>query len=205
MTRTISRLFLMCALSLGITAPVLAQSATPKPGQYEAMLLAVTPDGQIEGYYSEVLGVGVTQHCAFYFNGQGGDAINTWNNEVYPGYIVASDQGVIMASEHGRDHPACAGLLPPEFSDGIEFGLIELKPWIGLVTVSSDKAYLLKTPGGKSDKRPYIVKEDVVAVLAYKDGWANVEFINSDGRSFTGWIQQDQYVHLKAPEPNGAG
>ena len=69
-----------------------------------------------------------------------------------------------------------------------------------LSEVSADKAYLLKTPGAKTAKRPYIVKRDVVGVLAFKDGWAQVEFINADDRSFTGWISQDQYSRLAAPK-----
>jgi hypothetical protein len=36
--------------------------------------------------------------------------------------------------------------------------------------------------------------------LAFKDGAAQVEFINADNRSFTGWISQDQYARLTAPK-----
>jgi hypothetical protein len=74
------------------------------------------------------------------------------------------------------------------------------KKWIGLVTVSADKAYLLKAPGADAAKRPYIVKNDVVGVLAYKEGSAKVEFTNAKGRSFTGWISQDQYRRVSAPK-----
>jgi len=88
----------------------------------------------------------------------------------------------------------------PEIATGLGLTQTASKQWIGLVTVSADKAYLLKAPGAKAAKRPYIVKRDVVGVLAFKDGWAQVEFINADDRSFSGWISQDQYTRLTAPE-----
>ena len=68
------------------------------------------------------------------------------------------------------------------------------------MTVSADKAYLLKTPGAQAAKRAYIVKGNVVGVLAFKDGWAQVEFVNAQDRSFTGWISPDQYARLAAPK-----
>lgn len=90
--------------------------------------------------------------------------------------------------------------MAPQITSGLELGRIESKPWIGLVSVSADKAYLQKSAGAKATKRPYIVKNDVVGVLAYKDGWARVEYVNADDRSFTGWIRQDQYSRLTPPK-----
>ena len=71
--------------------------------------------------------------------------------------------------------------------------------WIGLVTVTADKAWLQKTPDARSTRGAYIVKGDVVGVLAFKDGAAKVEFIDGDNRSFMGWIGQDQYARVKRP------
>ena len=108
---------------------------------------------------------------------------------------------VTLTVAQGRQHPGCINVLMPEIATGLELSQTASKQWIGLVTVSADKAYLLKTPGAKAAKRPYIVKHDVVGVLAFKDGWAQVEFINADDRSFTGWISQAQYARLAAPKP----
>lgn len=168
-------------------------------GKYEGLMLAVTPEHQVEGYYAEALGEGVTRSCAFYLQGKPA-ALTTWLNDAYPGSLTPSSDGVTLTVEQGREHPGCMNVLMPEIATGLDLTQTANKQWIGLVTVSADKAYLLKTPAAKPSKRPYIVKNDVVGVLAFKGGWAQVEFINADDRSFTGWISQDQYTRLAAPK-----
>ncbi len=193
------RFLAMSVLSLCIVAPALAASPTLHSGKYEGLMLAVTPDRQVEGYYAEALGEGVTRSCAFYLQGKPG-ALTTWLDAAYPGSVKPAPDGVTLTVEQGRQHPGCMSVLMPEIATGLDLTQTANKKWIGLVTVSADKAYLLKTPGAKAVKRPYIVKNDVVGVLAFKDGWAQVEFINADDRSFTGWISQDQYSRLVAPQ-----
>lgn len=193
------RFLAMSVLSLCIVAPALAASPTLHSGKYEGLMLAVTPDRQVEGYYAEALGEGVTRSCAFYLQGKPG-ALTTWLDAAYPGSVKPAPDGVTLTVEQGRQHPGCMSVLMPEIATGLDLTQTANKKWIGLVTVSADKAYLLKTPGAKAVKRPYIVKNDVVGVLAFKDGWAQVEFINADDRSFTGWISQDQYSRLAAPQ-----
>lgn len=193
------RLLAMGVLSLCVAVPALAGAAPLHSGKYEGLMLAVTPDHQVEGYYSETMGEGVTRSCAFYLQGKPG-ALTTWLDQAYPGKVVASSDGVTLTVEQGRQHPGCINVLMPEIATGLDLTQTANKKWISLVTVSADKAYLLKNPGVKAAKRPYIVKNDVVGVLAFKDGWAQVEFINADDRSFTGWISQDQYRRLAAPK-----
>ena len=180
-------------------APAFAGSPVLHSGQYEGLMLAVTPEQQVEGYYSEEMGEGVTRGCAFYLQGQPA-ALTTWLDAAYPGSVAPSSDGVTLTVEQGRQHPGCLNVLMPEIATGLELTQTASKKWIGLVKVSADKAYLLKNPSAKPAKRPYIVKNDVVGVLAFKDGWAQVEFINADDRSFTGWISQDQYSRLSAPK-----
>lgn len=193
------RFLAMGVLSLCVAVPALAGAAPLHSGKYEGLMLAVTPDHQVEGYYSETMGEGVTRGCAFYLQGKPG-ALTTWLDQAYPGKVVASSDGVTLTVEQGRQHPGCINVLMPEIATGLDLTQTANKKWISLVTVSADKAYLLKNPGVKAAKRPYIVKNDVVGVLAFKDGWAQVEFINADDRSFTGWISQDQYRRLAAPK-----
>lgn len=193
------RFLAMGVLSLCVAVPAFAGSAPLHSGKYEGLMLAVTPDRQVEGYYSETMGEGVTRSCAFYLQGKPG-ALTTWLDQAYPGKVVASSDGVTLTVEQGRQHPGCINVLMPEIATGLDLTQTANKKWIGLVTVSADKAYLLKNPGVKAAKRPYIVKNDVVGVLAFKDGWAQVEFINADDRSFTGWISGDQYRRLAAPK-----
>ncbi|MCF5664592.1 hypothetical protein GIV47_06390, partial [Pseudomonas marginalis] len=191
------RFLALGVLSLCAVAPAFAGSPALHSGKYEGLMLAVTPEHQVEGYYSEQMGEGVTRGCTFYLQGQPG-ALTTWLDESYPGSVAASSDGVTLTVAEGRQHPGCLNVLMPEIATGLDLTQTASKKWIGLVKVSADKAYLLKNPSAKAAKRPYIVKNDVVGVLAFKDGWAQVEFINADDRSFTGWISQDQYARLAA-------
>ncbi|PIB52666.1 hypothetical protein [Pseudomonas sp. 2995-1] len=192
------RLLAIGVLSLCAVAPAMAGSAALHSGKYEGLMLAVTPEHQVEGFYTESMGEGVTRSCAFYLQGKP-DALITWLDDAYPGSVAPSSDGVTLTVEEGRQHPGCINVLMPEIATGLDLTQTASKKWIGLVTVSADKAYLQKTPGAKAAKRPYIVKNDVVGVLAFKDGWAQVEFINAEDRSFKGWITQDQYSRLAAP------
>jgi hypothetical protein len=193
------RLLAMGVLSLCVVVPVLAGPAALQSGKYEGLMLAVTPQQQVEGFYSEAMGEGVTRGCSFFLQGKP-EALTTWREAAYPGSVAAAADGVTLTVEQGRQHPGCINVLMPDIATGLELSRTARKKWIGLVTVSAEKAYLLKTPGAKATKRPYIVKHDVVGVLAFKDGWAQVEFINADERLFTGWISQDQYARLAAPQ-----
>lgn len=199
---------ILCAgvLALGLlpAASLLAAETAIKPGRYDALMLAVTPEHQVEGYYLEELGEGVSRRCTFYLQGPADGAnplqVTTWRKQAYPGSIAASDYGVVLTVARGREHPGCMSVLAPMIATGMELGRIDSRPWIGLVSVSADKAYLLKSPGAKAGKRPYIVKNDVVGVLEYQQGWARVEYVNADDRSFTGWIRTDQYTRLTPPK-----
>ncbi|TFY90789.1 hypothetical protein DYL59_07350 [Pseudomonas kairouanensis] len=192
------RFLAVSVLSLCAAVPAFAGSSALHSGKYEGLMLAVTPEHQVEGFYSESMGEGVTRSCAFYLQGKPG-ALTTWLDDAYPGSVAPSSDGVTLTVEQGRQHPGCINVLMPEIATGLDLTQTASKKWIGLVTVSADKAYLLKNPTAKAAKRPYIVKDDVVGVLAFKDGWAQVEFINADDRSFTGWISQGQYRRLAAP------
>ncbi|MDL2184208.1 hypothetical protein P5706_08420 [Pseudomonas sp. ChxA] len=194
-----SRFLAMSVLSLCALAPTLAGAAELHSGKYEGLMLAVTPEHQVEGYYAEELGEGVTRSCAFYLQGPP-EALTTWLDNAYPGSVVPSSDGVTLTVEQGREHPGCLSVLMPEIATGLELTETANTQWIGLVTVSADKAYLLEEPDADAAKRPYIVKDDVVGVLAFKDGWAKVEFTNAKDHTYTGWISQDQYARLAAPQ-----
>lgn len=186
-------------LSLCAVVSAAAGAGELHSGKYEALMLAVTPEHQVEGYYAETLGEGVTRSCAFYLQGQP-EALTTWLDNAYPGSVVPSSGGVTLTVEQGREHPGCLSVLMPEIATGLELTETANTQWIGLVTVSADKAYLLDEPDADAAKRPYIVKDDVVGVLAFKDGWAKVEFTNAKDHTYTGWISQDQYARLAAPQ-----
>ncbi|AZE85188.1 hypothetical protein C4J98_3792 [Pseudomonas orientalis] len=193
------RFLAMGVLSLCVVVPAFAEPGALQSGKYEGLMLAVTPQQQVEGFYLEAMGEGVTRGCSFFLQGKP-EALTTWREVAYPGSVAASADGVTLTVEQGRQHPGCINVLMPDIATGLELSQTARKKWIALVTVAAEKAYLLKTPGAKATKRPYIVRNDVVGVLAFKDGWAQVEFINADERSFTGWISQGQYARLTAPK-----
>ncbi|WP_338513581.1 hypothetical protein VRC24_19045 [Pseudomonas poae] len=193
------RFLVVGVLSLCAMGPALAGPVQVHSGRYEGLMLAVTPQHEIEGYYAEQMGEGVTRSCAFYLQGKA-EALTTWLDAVYPGSVAPSAEGVTLTVEQGRQHPGCMNVLMPEIATGLDLSETADTKWIGLVTVSADKAYLLEAPGAAAAKRPYIVKHDVVGVLAFKDGWAQVEFTNARDRTYTGWISQDQYARLTPPK-----
>jgi len=196
---TVIRILAAGLLSFCAVAPVLAAPAALHSGKYEGLMLAVTPEGQVEGYYAEELGDGVVRRCTFYLKGEPA-ALTTWQDDAYPGRVVASSDGVTLTVKQARQHPGCMSVLMPEIATGLELARTADAHWIGLVTVSTGKAHLLNEPGAEATNRPYIVKGDVVGVLAYKDGWAKVEFTNAKSRTYTGWISQHQYHRLSAPK-----
>ncbi|HYQ23809.1 MAG TPA: hypothetical protein VER16_10435 [Stenotrophomonas sp.] len=190
-------------LSLGVAAPACAAGSAPVSGQYETLMLAVTPEHTVEGYYFEELGEGVTRKCAFFLQGRIGTAaatkVTTWSGPVFPGSVTPTADGVNLVVERGTEHLGCGSVMYPDIDKGLDLARTADRKWIGLLTVSAEKAYLQKARGGTAAKGPYIVARNVVAVLAYQDGWAQVEYINADAKSFIGWIRDDQYQHLKAP------
>ena len=196
---TITRFLAAGMLSVCAVTPVFADTAALHSGKYEGLMLAVTPEHQVEGYYAETLGEGMTRSCTFYLQGKP-EALTTWLDGAYPGSVAPSPDGVNLTVEEGRQHPGCMSVLMPEIATGLDLTQTAKAQWIGLVTVSTDKVYLLKEPDTEAVQCPYIVKGDVVGVLAFKDGWAQVEFTDGKDQTSTGWIPQDQYNRLSAPK-----
>ena len=107
-------------LSLCAAAPVLAGSPALHSGKYEGLMLAVTPEHQVEGYYAEEMGEGVTRSCTFYLQGKP-SALTTWNDTAYPGSVAPSSDGVTLTVAEGRQHPGCLNVLMPEIATGLVF------------------------------------------------------------------------------------
>lgn len=133
--------------------PAFAGSAALHSGKYEGLMLAVTPANQVEGFYSEAMGEGVSRRCTFYLQGKP-EALTTWLDAAYPGSVAVASDGVVLTVEQGRQHPGCINVLMPEIATGLDLTQTASKKWIGLVTVSADKAYLLKTPGPRRSSVP---------------------------------------------------
>lgn len=190
---------------LSISSITLADTKQPfKSGVYEQVLLAVTPENTVEGYYFEENTSGPTIKCSFALYSETNKTnlskipVMTVSTDSFAGTLEKTVEGIKLTIPE-EDHPGCGMLIPPEIKDvGIEYSLTDKKDWIGLVTISSEKAYLRKTPDEKTKGKVYVVKDNTVAVIKYQGDWANVEFINSEAKSYKGWIKKSEYQHLKS-------
>ncbi|NVZ41208.1 hypothetical protein HX786_24250, partial [Pseudomonas sp. 21615526] len=100
--RCVSRLLVASFVCVAAGAPAFA--ATLHSGKYEGLMLAVTPEHQVEGFYAEEMGEGVTRSCTFFLQGKVDGAkasVSTWLDEAYPGTVAASSDGVMLTVEKG--------------------------------------------------------------------------------------------------------
>jgi len=168
-------------------------------GKYESIMLAITPDKTLQGYYSETMPDDVPKSCQFYFEGKIIDTskikIDTWSEEIFPGTAKIENNKITLSIPEARNHPGCMNLLAPDIVTGIDYELISSKKWIELVSITDDKAYLLPTPDS-SKQKVYVVKGNIVGVLNYKDDWANIEYISDSNKSYKGWIKKSQYQNI---------
>jgi hypothetical protein len=160
-------------------ALTLAQAAKLESGVYENLMLAITHDGHLIGYFKEEQGEGVKKRCAFFLAGEvrDGDAeLTTWSGPALRGRITAQKDGVTLAIPKGREHPGCGLVLMPEVATGVALDRIAAAPWLDLRQVAVDRAYFFEDPQGNKRMRAYLVKGDVVGVLAEHGEWLKVEY-----------------------------
>jgi hypothetical protein len=192
---------LFIALECGPSIGAARSQTQLKSGIYEGLTLAVDADGNVTGYYHDVEGEGVTKSCSFFLSGRekGGEAdVVTWSLEAFPGSLTSADQGVILRIEHGRDHPGCASVLPPLISEGMLLDLDSRSDWTSLRRVIANRAYLLKRPHDRRGARAYLVRGDLVGVLARSGDWLDVEYAK-EGRRTRGWMRAADSAEIKPP------
>ena len=201
--KTITSAIVAAVVALGLPASAQAKLPSLHSGKYESLMLAISPDDRVDGYFSEQSGDAF--HCSFYLKGKIGPAgliqVQTWadSQPLRPGVIDLTGGSVTLVIPGAREYAGCANVLMPEIETGIEYTQTRKADWIGLVTISAEKALLQATPEAKAKHKAYVVKGDVVGILGYQDGWAQVEFISDQDRSFKGWINQAQYRAIEAP------
>lgn len=196
------------ALSL-LTVGIASADSNFNAGQYEFIKMAVTPDNRVEGYYHEVMGEGVTRTCTFFFEGaivpDGSTYVKTWSDirnvdGVIEGVIDNQHDSLFM--ELADDHPGCSSVGASQAKYGLNFSLLENKPWIGLGVITEAKVYLNKMPIAGTESKVYIVEDDVFSIIEVKDAYTSIEYINDDNKSFKGWIKNSNYSGIK---PAGKG
>lgn len=193
------------ALAIGLALlPLLgvAQAARPAAGLYEGLMLAVSPQGTVTGHYVEEQGEGVVKRCAFSLSGQlapGGEAaVSSWSNVQLPGRLKFDKGGVTLTLPEGSQHAGCGLVLLPQIATGLALDLVAPAQWVELRTISVDKASFFENPQSPKPRRAYVVKGDVVGVLAEKDGWLQVEY-PAKGKRVAGWLQPATTAALTAP------
>ena len=172
-------------------------------GIYEGLMLAVAPDGAIQGSFRERQGEGVVKSCAFFLSGKlsgaGGTSVVTWAAQSLPGTISATSEGVRLAIPQGREHAGCGLVLLPQIDDGIDLDLTRDAKWIGLSRITGAKVNFRAKPGDAAELRAYVVRNDIVGVISRQSDWLQIEFVNDRGKASIGWIPASQTAPLSVP------
>lgn len=169
----------------------LAEEQPLKSGVYEGLMLAVNKNGDVTGYFNEKQGQGVEKGCSFYLRGThaaGQVNVVTWQENKLPGILTAAADGVVLHIPNGRSHPGCQSVLLPQIDKGLAFDLTAAAAWDELRVVQSAKANLYKEPDQAKKMKSYLVRGDVVGVLANKDGWFSIEY-RADTKKISAWVR----------------
>lgn len=200
MTNKVTRI--VCGLSLLIVA-FSSYATTLHSGVYEGLLLAVSPTGNITGYYSESAEDSVKRTCTFFLtghvSGQQPVTITSWSSAVRPGHIAANSTGVTLTIPDGQNHAGCMSVMMPEIATGLELETTQQTDWQTLMQVSSPRAYLSTTPDVATRRKAWIVKGDVVGVIQKQAGWTKVEFITGSGKRTLGWVSSAELQPFTPP------
>ena len=190
---------IVCGFSLLMVA-FSSSATTLQSGVYESLLLAVSPAGEITGYYAESADDSVKRTCTFFLKGhvsaQHPDTITSWSSSILAGHIAASNTGVTLAIPDGQNHAGCMSVLMPEIATGLELERTQQTHWLTLMQISSPRAYLSSTPDATTRRNAWLVKEDVVGVIQTQGDWTEVEYIGSSGKTTRGWVNSNEIQPL---------
>ncbi|WP_454121728.1 hypothetical protein [Kosakonia sp. Marseille-Q7440] len=178
-------------------------AATLHSGIYEALQLAVSPQGKVTGYYSETLGVGVTRTCAFALAGevsaQGDAKIASWSSAVLPGHLAATADGVTLTVPGGQSHDGCVNAMLPLINDGLGLSKTRDTDWQSMAQVRAERLYFYRQPEEKTRRKAFVVQDDVVGVLKTQGEWTQIEYVSDEGKSTTGWVKSEALAPLTPP------
>jgi hypothetical protein len=205
--RNLAATCLVAFFSVNFKSSADAGPATFQSGIYEGLMLAVSLNGELEGFFREEQGEGVTKTCAFFLHGRAAGAatvpITTWNQQAFPGSLAPKADGVQLAIPQGRDHPGCGLVLLPAIAQGIMLDRTLRTTWSALERIAVRRAYLHARPADGHTLRTYTVQGDVVGITGRTSGWIRIELVSNEGGSVTGWIQETEARPLTPQEPAG--
>jgi hypothetical protein len=151
----------------------------------------------VSGYYHSETGQGQFS-CIFYLEGRLGgrsSPISTYFPEepaadlIKGNLVLEAPQKlkVLLDSEHG----GCWNVRHfADETEPAEFTLDAAYAWIAVAVVRSERAYFFENPTSRTHRKAYVVKGDGVGVRAKKPGWLQVDYVDPDGRTASGWIRQ---------------
>lgn len=184
----------------GCAQPVGASAASLQSGFYEGFVLAVSPTGRVVGHFNMEQGEGVTKRCIFDFVGKasGNQAmIRTTGSPGLNGRIIASAADEVSFSmAHVKDLPGCGLVLPPEAeAGGTDLDRIKPGSWTDLAKVKSARVAFKAAPGGPAG-RTYVVKGDVVGILARQGSQVQVVYPSERDKWAQGWVSATDLAPL---------
>ena len=184
--------------------PLTAMAAS---GVYEQLLLAITPNGTVQGLFNNTSGQGVTQTCKIFFAGAAVEGstipLKTWDakGSKGSGSLNLNSQAVTFSAKNYRQFAGCGMAGDPDLETGEEFELTRATAWTALERISAAKAYLHGAAGDAKQPRSYVVKGDIVGLLGTASGWLHVEYVlpTDTSKSVEGWIKAEEAESLSLP------
>jgi hypothetical protein len=192
---------LLGCCGIGRAAAPVAEGPRLESGVFEGLMLAVDEQGLVTGYYQEDQGEGVTKRCSFFLTGQAGTEtipIVTWRNEVFAGTLQAGDRAVRLQIEQGREHPGCAAVLLPQIASGISLDRVAEARWTTLRRIAAYRSHFHAEPQQAKRLRAFVVRGDVVGVLAERDDWLQVEYLGPKATT-RGWLRSVDTARVAPP------
>ncbi|WP_133158599.1 hypothetical protein [Mixta theicola] len=176
--------------------------AAAQSGIYEALMIAVTPQHEVKGFYHQPPEDNANQRCAFWFYGRldtkNAAPITSWSMQTLTGDFRFQHKQIELTLPHGQQHTGCMNHLRPEIETGESWSLTRQTNWIDLVTIRTDKAHLYRKSNSQAQHRGYVIKGDTLGLIQRGAEWSQVEYVSDAGNTLLAWIKNSDYVSLPA-------
>ena len=183
-------------------------------GAYGALLLGVSENGELTGYYSNSAAGGHFS-CVFYVRGKlqnGAAEIATWfpkDKELIRGRLkFVEEEGKPGVNIKLRELPGGCGSVDAELNDenGSTHLLNEPGEWQAVRVVSAAKAFFHGSPNNAAKQKAFVVEWDAVRVFKNQNGWIEAEFENecvdrecNKSKTTGGWLKEAELFSSEPP------
>lgn len=177
-------------LAVGLPATSAEPEKLPVAGMYEGLMLAVAPDGRVTGSFQQAQGEGVVKQCRFLLVASSAMqpmSVVTWSTQAFSGTLVAHADELALKVSRLREHPGCASVLPPDEGQGLVLDRQSEAQWIELRRVQAERAPMQADVDKSSRARGYLVRGDIVAVLAVRGQRMLVDYPGAK-RTVRAWL-----------------